>query len=288
MRAKSVETRVRMASICSRGVMPSAVGVVTRPAIWLLIPATRTWKNSSRFWATIATKRNRSSKGSSGSSAIASTRSWKARSESSRLIKCSGWVIGAIVNDVSGVRHGSLQPAHVYAALMPRGLVSVTALALALTACGGGAAAPAVGELATACGVNFCVGYPGGWEVVEAGEDFLSLRHPAAPQEAVATVGQVNMEGVLRASGNEWPRPTDAVVESFWDLIDGGGAELATLDPRRDGSVGSFGSFSGGRLWYLLAPIEGRRAIGVEVRGPNSSWSTHAEAIMDSLLIVEP
>ncbi len=171
---------------------------------------------------------------------------------------------------------------------MPRGLVLATALCLALAGCGGGATAPVVAGLESVCGANFCIKYPGGWDIVDQGDEFISLEHPLAPEDVVATVGQVNMEGVLRASGSEWPQPAAAVVESFWGLIDGGGAELALLRPRRDGSVGSFGSFAGGRLWYLLAPIEGRRAVGVEIRGPNSSWSTHAEAIMDSLLIVEP
>lgn len=177
-----------------------------------------------------------------------------------------------------------------YAARMSRlWMACLAALAVLAASCGGGgAAAPDVGALGTVCGGNFCVGYPVSWEVVEATDEFVSLRHPLAPEEVVATIGQVNMEGIVNADGQEWPQTTDAVVRSFWRLIDGGGAELATVDPLRDGSIESFGTFAGGRLWYRLTPIEGRRAIGVEVRGPNSSWGMHAEAIMGSLVLAVP
>ena len=110
----------------------------------------------------------------------------------------------------------------------------------------------------------------------------------AFTDEVVATIGQVNMEGVANADGKEWPQTTDSVVRSFWALMDGGGAELATVRPLRDGSVETFGTFDGGRLWYRLTPVDGRRAIGVEVRGPNSTWGPHAEAIMGSLVLAVP
>ncbi len=162
-------------------------------------------------------------------------------------------------------------------------------LTLIAAACGSsGPAAPPVGTAELVCGGNFCVEYPTSWELVEQTPEFVSLRHPLAPDDVVATVGQVNMEGIVNGAGKEWPQTTDSVVRSFWTLIDGGGAELATVTPLQDGSVESFGTFAGGRLWYRLTPLEGRRAVGVEVRGPNSSWETHAELILGSLVLAIP
>ena len=54
-------------------------------ATWSLRPATRTWKNSSRFWLKIARNLARSSSGTRSSSASASTRSLKSSHDSSRL-----------------------------------------------------------------------------------------------------------------------------------------------------------------------------------------------------------
>lgn len=160
-------------------------------------------------------------------------------------------------------------------------------VAIAAGACGdSGPDAPEVGALVRVCAADFCVAYPESWEVVERADEFVSLRHPAAPEAVIATAGQVNMEGIVVADGEEWPQTTDAVVRSFWAIIDDGRAELATVDPLRDGSVISFGSFAGGRLWWRLTPLEGRNAIGVEVRAPNSTWSTHADAILESLTLV--
>lgn len=127
---------------------------------------------------------------------------------------------------------------------------------------------------------------PEGWEIIEQTGEFVSVRHSSAPDDTVGTVGQVNMEGLVNAAGLDWPQSTIDVVESFWSIIDGGGAEMATMSPLRDGSVESFGSFEGGRLWYRLLPTEGRAAVGVEVRAPNSTWSEHAEAILDSLTVL--
>lgn len=172
-----------------------------------------------------------------------------------------------------------------------RRLTSALALLLAIVGAGCGSSgptAPEVGDLETLCGSNFCVEFPASWDVVEATTDFISLAHPLAPDEVVATVGQVNMEGIVGADGKQWPQNTDTVVRSFWNLIDGGGAELATVRPLRDGSVETFGTFAEGRLWYRLTPLDGTRAIGVEVRGPNSSWGSHAEVIMGSLVLVVP
>jgi len=175
-----------------------------------------------------------------------------------------------------------------YAATMRAAVLIASVLgALLLGACGdAGPEAPPVGAIVTACADDFCIGYPDGWEVVEQTGEFVSLRHPDAPNDVVATAGHVNMEGVVSANGKTWPQTTEDVVRSFWAIIDGGGAELATMDPLRDGSIKSFGTFADGRLWYRLTPVEGRDAIGVEMRGPNSTWSTHADVMLDSLVLV--
>jgi hypothetical protein len=166
------------------------------------------------------------------------------------------------------------------------GMVVVAGL---VAGCGdAGPEAPAPAPTETLCRPAFCVGYPGDWEVVEETDEFVSLRHPAAPEEVVATVGLVNMEGLVTAAGGEWPQQPDAVVRSFWDLIDDGNAEMSTMTPLPDGSVESFGTFGGGRMWYRLVPVEFSDAIGVEMRAPNSSWSTHAEVLLDGLEPVDP
>ena len=59
---------------------------LTPAAIWSLSPATRTWKNSSRFWLKMARNLTRSSSGVCGSSARASTRALKSSQDSSRLM----------------------------------------------------------------------------------------------------------------------------------------------------------------------------------------------------------
>lgn len=170
----------------------------------------------------------------------------------------------------------------------PSAVVAIVAVvAVVAGACGNsGPDAPEVGALVTVCTDDFCFGYPEGWDVLEQTGEFVSLRHPDAPDSAVATAGQVNMEGIVTGDGKSWPQTTESVVRSFWSLIDGGGAELATMDPQRDGSVISFGTFGGGRLWWRLTPLEGRDAIGFEMRGPNSTWADHATAMLESLTLV--
>ena len=162
-------------------------------------------------------------------------------------------------------------------------------VAALLTGCGdSGPDAPPPAATESLCGATFCVAYPGDWEIVEQTDEFVSLRHPVAPEEVLATVGPVNMEGLVTAAGGEWPQQPDAVVRSFWDLIDDGNAEMSTMTPLSDGSVESFGSFGGGRMWYRLVPVEFSDAIGVEMRAPNSSWSTHAEVLLAGLAPVDP
>lgn len=165
--------------------------------------------------------------------------------------------------------------------------LAVTAAVLLLAACGDtGPDAGPPGATETVCTGNFCIGYPGDWLVAEVGDDFVRFEHPTDPEILMASVGQVNMEGVVTNAGNSWPQLTDGVVRSFWALLGETGAELSTLEPRRDGSVASLGSFEDGRLWLLVAPTDTRNAIGVEVRAPNSTWSTHVDVFFDTLEVV--
>ena len=69
------------------GVMPSGVVAATPASTCSSRPDTRIWKNSSRFWAKIATNFTRSSSGRAGSSASASTRASNSSQESSRFRK---------------------------------------------------------------------------------------------------------------------------------------------------------------------------------------------------------
>jgi len=172
-----------------------------------------------------------------------------------------------------------------YALLVPRFVAIVLLFTLTLAACSSGPDAPPVDDVDVACSDEFCVAYPVGWEF-EVGEGFISFNHPGAPDEALATVGFVNMEAVTTGAGGTWPATTDTVVRSFWALLEEGGlAEFGSLERLTGGAFRSTGSYEDGRLWYLLVPGEGSTAVGLEVRGPNASWEAHADAFFDGLEI---
>jgi hypothetical protein len=159
-------------------------------------------------------------------------------------------------------------------------------LVLVVAACGGGAAAPAVTATDLACADEFCAAYPADWSVVDSGATFLSFSHSEAPEDVVATVGGVNMESLVEANGGQWPASPQQVVEIFWGAVDGGDAELGRLEFRDDGSIESFGVFGTGRMWSLLLPTDAVRAVGVEVRAPNSSWEDHARVFLDGVQVL--
>lgn len=164
--------------------------------------------------------------------------------------------------------------------------MSAIVLAVATAACGGGAAAPGVGAIDVVCADEFCTAYPVGWTLVDAGSSFLSFSHPDAPGDVVATVGGVNMKSLVEANGGQWPASPQQVVETFWGAIDGGAADLGRLEFRQDGSVESFGVFGAGRMWMLLLPTDAIRAVGVEVRAPNSTWDDHARVFLDGVQLL--
>lgn len=158
-------------------------------------------------------------------------------------------------------------------------------VALVLGACSAGAPAPSVGNSEEVCNTDFCVGYPVGWDVVEVGDQFISFMHPST-DGVVATVGRVNMEGVVLNAGGQWPQSARNVVDHLWSLLDGGGAELTRVDLATGGALDSRGSVSTGRLWHRLVPVTSSVAIGVEVRAPNLSWEPHADVFRQSVQVL--
>ncbi|GMQ86120.1 MAG: hypothetical protein BMS9Abin07_1693 [Acidimicrobiia bacterium] len=169
---------------------------------------------------------------------------------------------------------------------MPRLLFA--ALLLVLTACATGPDAPPVDGVEVACIEPLCISYPAGWAVVEQGAGFIAFAHPDAPEQALATVGPVNMQAVVENAGGSWPASTEQVVRSFWRLLEQ--ADVATFERLQRDTGGAFrsqGSFEDGRLWHLLIPGTGNRAIGVEVRGPDASWQDHADVFFADVRIFE-
>jgi len=167
--------------------------------------------------------------------------------------------------------------------MLSRTAAVAAAVTLVLVACGGGTDAPVVAAVDLVCADTFCVQHPVVWELVDQGSDFVTFRNRLDPEVLLASVGPVNMEGVVIANGGTWPQTVAGVVEVFWDAADGGDAELATLTVLPDGSVEAFGAFGGGRMWTRLIPIDTTHALGVELRAPNSSWEPHARVLLDSL-----
>lgn len=162
----------------------------------------------------------------------------------------------------------------------------LVAALLVLAACGSGADAPPVAGSEQVCTETFCASYPAGWDVIDRGDSFVSLAHPLDTEMLLATVGPVNMEGLVTANGGTWPQTVAGVVEAFWRAADGGNAELATSTVLPDGSVESFGVFRGGRMWARLIPLNTTDALGVEMRAPNRSWEAHAQVLLDSVVPV--
>ncbi len=154
-------------------------------------------------------------------------------------------------------------------------------------ACSSGPTAPPIDETEIACIEEFCISYPVGWEV-ETGEGFISFSHSAAPGVALATAAPVNMEAIVENAGGSWPAPTDEVAAAFWQLLeDAEVAELARVERLTGGSFRSEGSHEDGRLWHLLVPTSGTEAVAVEVRGPNTSWETHADVFFGGVEFFE-
>lgn len=158
-------------------------------------------------------------------------------------------------------------------------------LAAFATSCSTGPAAPTAEAGELVCNANFCVTAPAGWVVVEQGGEFTRFAH-GETDDAQATVAPVNMEVIVEQAGGTWPTQPENVVRAFWDLLDdAGSASFGSLTFAGDGSVRSRGSYEDGRMWYRLIPLEGPRGLGMEVRGPDSTWQAHADVFLDSLVV---
>lgn len=164
-----------------------------------------------------------------------------------------------------------------------RSLVLLLGLVLLVAACSTGPDAPPVAGSEPTCTDTFCISSPSDWVVEEVGESFVVFHHPLDPETIRATASGVNMEGLVEANGGAWPQTVSGVVDVFWSSLDGGKASLAEKRALEDGSVESVGVFQDGRLWYRLIGLDSVNGLGVEVRGPNSSWEAHAEVFLDSL-----
>jgi hypothetical protein len=164
-------------------------------------------------------------------------------------------------------------------------LAGVVAVA---TACSTGPDAPPVAGSELVCTETFCISSPGDWVVDDVGDTFVAFHHPLDPDTIRASASGVNMEGLVVANGGTWPQNVSGVVDVFWSSLDGGRASLAEQRALEDGSVESVGAFQDGRLWFRLIGLDSVNGLGVEVRGPNSSWETHADVFLSSFEPLEP
>lgn len=165
-------------------------------------------------------------------------------------------------------------------------VMRLIAIVIVAAACSSGATAPPIDGVAEICIPDFCVDYPQSWKVVESGDRFVSFSYPEA-DGVVATVGRMNLEGIVVNAGGAWPVPPRDVIDHFWSLLDGGEAELAHVALAGDGALDSWGFIATGRLWHRLVPTSASRGFGIEVRGPNASWEAHAEVFRRNLVVVD-
>ncbi len=161
-------------------------------------------------------------------------------------------------------------------------------LLLVLAACSSGPEAPLVDGVDMVCIEPLCITYPAGWDVVEEGAGFIAFAHPDALEQALATVGPLNMQALVEGAGGSWPAPTEEVVRSFWQLLEE--ADVATfvrMERLTGGAFRSEGNYEEGRLWHLLIPGTQSGGVGVEVRGPNATWQSHADVFFSKVQIAD-
>lgn len=158
---------------------------------------------------------------------------------------------------------------------------------LFVAACSSGPTAPAITELDTVCNDQFCVDVPVGWEA-EVGETYLSFNHTLDPSHTFLTVGVVDMEAIVEASGGTWPVSTEEATGSFWALLEEVDVASFERSARQvGGAIKSWGTHTDGEMWYLLSPIDGSRGVSIEMRAPNGSWESHADQVFASLVVNE-
>lgn len=162
-------------------------------------------------------------------------------------------------------------------------IVLLVVLALVGAACSSGPAAPEPTPTPVVCTDAFCLHVPDGWEG-EIGESHLAFHHELDPDNTFLTASMVDMEAVVEAAGRTWPIATDEVVRSFWVLLEQQDVgEFSRSERMVGGAIRSWGSHETGDMWFVLVPIGSINAIGVEIRGPNDSWESHADAVFPSV-----
>ncbi len=170
---------------------------------------------------------------------------------------------------------------------MRRVTIAAVVAVFFLTACTPGPAAPEIGVLDSVCNDAFCVDVPQGWEA-EIGETHMTFNHSLNPNHTFLTVGVINMRAIVEISGSRWPLPPQDVARSFWVLLEESGvAHFERSERVVGGAIKSWGVHDDGRMWHLMYPVEGIRAIGIEMRAPNDSWEAHADIVFESLTVSE-
>ena len=157
-------------------------------------------------------------------------------------------------------------------------------LALVLAACSTGVEAPPTTPTNTVCTDVFCLEVPEGWGD-EVSDTFLAFNHEVAPEATFLTASQLDMEAIVVNAGGSWPATTETVVESFWALLEQSGeGDLIRTERLVGGAIRSWGTHSTGTMWFLVVPVDGSEGIGVEIRGPNGSWESHADVVFPSVI----
>jgi hypothetical protein len=155
--------------------------------------------------------------------------------------------------------------------------------ALVLTACSQGVAAPDIGNVTTVCSDVFCVDVPDSW-VAEVGDTYLAFSNTADPDNTFLTVGIIDQEAIVTGAGGTWPVSTEDVVLAFWSLLESSDVGSYERSQRMvGGAIRSWGDHETGRMWHVVYPTGGSTAIGVELRAPNDSWESHADAVFTSI-----
>lgn len=128
------------------------------------------------------------------------------------------------------------------------------------------------------------MGNPAGWSVTDVGERHVTIEHADG---ADATIGFVQMSGVIAASGGAGPQTPERVARALWALFDGGSARLDHVAVNGDGSVRSVGEVGSGAQYHLLIPLDRQVAIGIVARVPSRAWRTHVDAIFEGFRMNE-
>jgi hypothetical protein len=167
-------------------------------------------------------------------------------------------------------------------------ITALSLVAVLLASCSSGPAAPATEPTSEVCTDAFCLDVPAGWGD-EIGDTYIAFHHELLPDGTFLTANTVDMEAIVTAAGGTWPVPTEEVVDAFWTLLsDVGEGKMHRKERLVGGAWRSSGTHSTGDMWYLLVPLGGSRAIGVELRGPNDTWETHADVVFPSVKPIEP